>query len=250
MTTEQVNPPRTLIGTCPNHWLYSTPPPVFDLSRPSPPDYAPLNPNSTVLLATSTAPVIVSPLLSALVIIDMQNFFLSEYISRPADGLGNKAGRKLIHSAIPAARKAGMQVIWLKWGLTDDELEKMPPSIRRALGFEATVNEQKSTRHSPNLGAHERKQAATEYFKQDRNGVLKEQGLTENGKPKRIYQGLGSEMGMVQLADGVVVDAGRLLMKNTWNAALPPALDAAYQEGRRQKEKPDIWMHKDRMSGL
>jgi len=85
---------------------------------------------------------------------------------------------------------------------------------------------------------------------QDRNGVLEETELTENGKPKRIYQGLGSEIGPVTVEDGKIVDAGRLLMRETWNAALPTALSDAFNEGRELKNKPDVWIHKNRMSGL
>ena len=93
-------------------------------------------------------------------------------------------------------------------------------------------------------------QTAAEHFVQDKNGSLKEQELSENGKSPRIYRGLGSEIGPVKIEDGKVVDGGRLLMRDTWNAALPPALDAAYKEGLSLKEKPDVWIHKNRMSGL
>ena len=85
---------------------------------------------------------------------------------------------------------------------------------------------------------------------QDSNGVLEGKELTENGKPKRIYQGLGSEIGPVTIEDGRTVDAGRLLMRETWNAALPTALHNAFLEGQRKLEKPDVWIHKNRMSGL
>lgn len=177
----------------------------------------------------------------------MQNFFLSTYLGRPADGAGNKAGHRLLQTAIPAARKAGIRVIWLNWGLTDEEIEVMPASTRRAFGFEAVL-ERENKKPTPAIDAHGVNQAAAEHFVQDKNGVLEE--LTENGKPKRIYQGLGSEIGPVAIAGGKTVDAGRLLMRDTWNAALPPTLDAAYQEGRNKEHKPDVWIHKNRMSGL
>ena len=180
----------------------------------------------------------------------MQNFFLSTYLGRPSDGAGNNAKRRLLDTAIPAARKAGIQIIWLNWGLTDEEIEYMPPSTQRAFGFEAALEGEGKGKSLPAIDAHGVNQAAAEQFMQDKNGVLEEKELTENGKPKRIYQGLGSEIGPVRIEDGKVVDAGRLLMRDTWNAALPPALDAAYKEGQSLKGKPDVWIHKNRMSGL
>lgn len=104
----------------------------------------------------------------------------------------------------------------------------------------------KSSKADSNICA----EAAAEHFMQDRNGVLEETELTENGKPKRIYQGLGSEIGPVTVEDGKIVDAGRLLMRETWNAALPTALSDAFNEGKELKNKPDVWIHKNRMSGL
>ena len=248
-TTEKDVPPngRALIGNPPNHWLYSSSPAAFDLTRPEAPDYAFPSPRSSITLSTTTKPIIISPPKSALVIIDMQNFFLSTYLGRPADGAGNKAGHRLLETAIPAARKAGIRVIWLNWGLTDEEIENMPPSTRRAFGFEAAL-EQENKKSMPAIDAHGVNQAAAEQFVQDKDGVLEE--LTENGKPKRIYQGLGSEIGPVAIGGGKTVDAGRLLMRDTWNAALPPALDAAYKEGQKKEHKPDVWIHKNRMSGL
>ena len=124
----------------------------------------------------------------------------------------------------------------------------MPPSTLRAFGFEATESDGE-IKSLPAIDAHGVNQTAAEQLLQGKNGLLEEQGKTETGKP-RIYKGLGSEIGPVKIEDDRVVDAGRLLMRDTWNAALPPALDAAYREGRSLKEKPDVWIHKNRMSGL
>lgn len=126
----------------------------------------------------------------------------------------------------------------------------MPPSTLRAFGFEAAIKNGGKTQSLPAIDAHGVNQTAAEQFVQGENGVLEEEELTENGKPKRIYKGLGSEIGPVNIEDDKVVDGGRLLMRDTWNAALPPALDAAYKEGQSLKEKPDVWIHKNRMSGL
>ncbi|MCJ1225180.1 hypothetical protein MMC12_001829 [Toensbergia leucococca] len=248
--TTKPSPSRALVGKPPNHWLYSLSPPTFDLTRPSPPDFPLPSPSRSISLATSTTPIIIDPSKTALVIIDMQNFFLSASLGRPADGAGNKAGRCLLSTAIPAARKGNVQIIWLNWGLTDSEVEQMPPSTRRAFGFEAALKKEAEDKAIPVIDAHGVNQAAAEEITKGENSLPEHNELTENGKSKRIYKGLGSEIGSVKLDDGSTIDGGRLLMRDTWNAALPPTLDAAYQEGKAMSHLPDIWIHKNRMSGL
>ncbi|MCJ1352809.1 MAG: hypothetical protein MMC33_002793 [Icmadophila ericetorum] len=245
----QISHGRVLIGKVPNYWLHSPSPPTFDLTRPAPPEFAVPSPNASIHLATTTSSVIISPEITALVIIDMQNFFISTDLGRLADGAGNKAKKQLIEVAIPAARKAGIRIIWLNWGLTDEEIDEMPPSTRRAFGFEASLSRDAKQKSLPVVDAHGVNQAAAEAIAGDKNGATPEE-LTENGKPKRLYKGLGSEIGPVKLGDGTTVDGGRLLMRDTWNTALPPDLDKAYQEGKKLDQKPDIWIHKNRMSGL
>ncbi|MCJ1321087.1 hypothetical protein MMC15_006431 [Xylographa vitiligo] len=241
---------RALIGKVPNHWMHSASPPTFDLTRPSPPFYAEPSPKSSIKLSTTTSSVLISPSLTALVVIDMQNFFISTCLGRPVDGAGNIAGRCLLNTAIPAARKAGIRVIWLNWGLTNEEIENMPASTRRAFGFEAALNKAASEKATPAVDAHGVNQSAAELITNDKNGKTDSTELTENGKPKRLYQGLGSDIGPVILEDGTTVQGGRLLMRDTWNAALPPALDNSYKEGQKIDHNPDVWIHKNRMSGL
>ena len=246
----QVSHGRALIGKVPKHyWMHSPTPPTFDLTRPAPPTFALPSPNASINLATTTSAVIISPDITALVIIDMQNFFISTDLGRPADGAGNQAKKHLIEIAIPAARKAGIRIIWLNWGLTDEDIDEMPPSTRRAFGFEASLNRDAKKNSLPVVDAHGVNQMAAELIQGDKNVVTPEE-LMENGKPKRLYKGLGSEIGPVKLEDGSTVDGGRLLMRDTWNAALPPDLDALYQEGKKLDHTPDVWIHKNRMSGL
>ena len=70
----------------------------------------------------------------------MQNFFLSESLGRTRS-TGHAACDKLVESAIPAARKAGIQIIWLNWGLSDDELAGMPPAIKHVFASDALDDE-------------------------------------------------------------------------------------------------------------
>jgi hypothetical protein len=45
---------------------------------------------------------------------------------------------KLLAYAIPACRKAGIPIVWLNWGLTQQDIDEMPPTIVR--GFAADNN--------------------------------------------------------------------------------------------------------------
>ncbi|KIV99380.1 uncharacterized protein PV09_08925 [Verruconis gallopava] len=159
---------------------------------------------------------------SALVIIDMQNYFLSDAMGR-ARGAGHVAAENLIRYAIPAARKAGIRIVWLNWGLTDEDMETMPPAVSRCFGFVGRA------------GHH-----LDQHVVLDRHGFL---------RTDRTYGGLGSEMGRVTIsaAEGgpKEMDAGRLLYRGSWNAALFPPLAPHYRPG-----EGDAWIHKNRMSGM
>jgi nicotinamidase-related amidase len=80
--------------------------------------------------------VTIDPAKSAIVVVDMQNFFISPCLGRSKDSNGLKACDVLLKHAIPAARKTAIRIIWLNWGLTDEEIENMPPATLRAFGFE------------------------------------------------------------------------------------------------------------------
>ena len=129
---------KAVIGTPESFWLYDSQT-GFDLTHPATPTSPPVSPRLT--LNATTAPVTIDPAKSALVIIDMQNFFLSPQLGRPKDGKGLLAQAQLLKYAIPAARKAGIRIIWLNWGLTADEVKQMPPATLRAFGFETVAKD-------------------------------------------------------------------------------------------------------------
>lgn len=54
---------------------------------------------------------------------------------------------------------------------------------------------------------------------------------------------------MVTLDDSTTVDAGRVLMRNSWNAALHGPLAHAFEEGQKTG-RPDVLFHKNRNSGM
>lgn len=199
-----------------NFWLHH-PTHGYDLTHPTAPDAPLIHPR--IPLQTTTSRVTIDPAKTALVIIDMQNFFLSPQLGRSTTSEGLKACEKLLKHAIPAARKAGIRIVWLNWGLTDDEIGGMPPATLKAFGFESASVD------SPACGS--------------------------DVKDSRLYKGLGSELGPVKLEDGSTVEGGKLLMRDQWNAALYAPLEAARQGGMDGKcANQDIWLHKNRMSGL
>ncbi|KAI0068225.1 Isochorismatase hydrolase [Artomyces pyxidatus] len=65
---------------------------------------------------------------TAFVIIDMQNFFLHPEMRNHPTGL---ACVDPLLNAVPALRAHGVKITWVNWGLTDHELETIPPSLVR-----------------------------------------------------------------------------------------------------------------------
>ncbi|KAF2716780.1 isochorismatase family protein [Polychaeton citri CBS 116435] len=219
MVTDKSEPERkAVIGSDDNFWLYSSNS-GFDLTHPATPSGPEVHPQ--LRLGTTTETITIDPSKTALMIIDMQNFFLSPAFGRQAGGAGHLACDKLRQTEIPAARKAGVQVIWLNWGLTDQDIREMPPSVKKTFGFEA-------------------------YAQAGGKGEL-----VTGGKNASIYKGIGNDCGIVKdPITGDQISAGRLLMRDQWNTALYEPLAKLWQEGRVLADKPDAWIHKDRMSGL
>lgn len=151
-----------------------------------------------------------------------------------ARGAGHDACDQLVKHAIPAARKAGVRVIWVNWGLTDDDLDNIGPAVTRAFGFQGTMN--------------------GESIALDKYGDFRYKGgdqQLEDGQPKKKFAGLGQPGGTVpDPASGRDVDAGRLLMRDQWNTELYGALKDLWEEGRHREGRSDVWVHKNRMSAL
>ena len=141
--TEQMK----VIGGVENFWLYSDQE-GYDITHPMSPDAARVYPPMTPQTRDSRA--IINPTKAALVVVDLQNYFLSPALGRPAKSLGLQVVDQLIHEAIPACRKAGIPVLWLGWGLTPEDIEAMPPTI--TCGFSMDTNFE-GDRKAPELGA-------------------------------------------------------------------------------------------------
>ncbi|TCD62209.1 hypothetical protein EIP91_007214 [Steccherinum ochraceum] len=65
---------------------------------------------------------------TAVVVIDMQNFFLHPDLRQHRKGL--ECVQPLMKT-VPAFRSLGGKVLWVNWGLTDHELTTIPPSLVR-----------------------------------------------------------------------------------------------------------------------
>ena len=231
---------RVLVGEAPNHWLYNPQPPTYDLTHPPAPHFPPPSAGITINLSTTTEHVLISPNDTALVIVDMQNLFLSPFLGAAPDSPANKVKDVLLKTVIPSARKAGIRIAWLNWGLTDEDLETAPPSVVKAFGFDK--NQQKFVEGDT-------------VFSSNAQDVLS--GTTNSSLPvspsesvRRRTEGMGFNVGPVDLGDGRVVDGGRMLMRDTWNMELPPDLDRVYKEGQKLADRPDLLIYKNRMSGF
>ena len=195
-----------LIGQPPHsHWVYRSLPTGPTLDPPPPPPPLPPPPPP-----------------------DMQNFFLSPSLGRDPSGPGHAAQQVLVDSTIPSCRKAGIQVVWLSWGVTDEDLLEMPASTIKGFGGLNAFQPPEEKKSQTNVEG---------------------EALVDT-KPSRIYKGFGTPMGHVRLDDGSEVDAGRMLAPDQWNSSLPPPLDELYHQGLKLDDKPDVWCHKTRMSGL
>lgn len=230
-------PQKAIIGNVNdgNFWIYHSET-GFDLTRPT--SLTTPQVVDSITLCTTTAKITIDPAKSALVIIDMQNFFLSPTLGRSTESKGLDAQRRLLDYAIPAARKSGIQVAWLNWGLSERDLETMPPATLRSFGF--------STVSGSDFDAMAKSSASPHLDKSAPHTTLNSKDL---GKASRLYKGLGQPLGDVTLADGKVVSAGRMLMANQWNTELSEPLSQSFQDSL-QSPKPDVWLHKSRLSGL
>lgn len=229
---------KAIIGSVANgnFWVYDSEN-GFDLTRPTPPN-GPTVANAVTMQTTSTN-ITIDPAKSALVVIDMQNFFLSSALGRPSESKGLNAQEQLLKYALPAARKAGIQVAWVNWGLSEQDIETMPPATLRSFGF-STISASEFDAAATSSAAP----ARTEISASQSNLVLK-----DLGKDARLYKGLGQPLGDVTLSDGTVVSAGRMLMADQWNTELAAPLQQSYQDSL-QSSKPDVWLHKARLSGM
>jgi nicotinamidase-related amidase len=158
----------------------------------------------------------------------MQNFFLSAAMGRPR-GEGHAAEDVLLKYGIPASRQAGIQVLWMTWGITEAGLQSLPPTIWRIFGWQ-----------NADVG---------HYMVPDDSSDAPVGGGVLQRKERKCDDGIGSPPGKVKLKNGSTVDAGRMLIHDQWNTELHGPLQQAFMDGTKAKT-PDVRFHKERLSGF
>ncbi|KAF2722637.1 isochorismatase family protein [Polychaeton citri CBS 116435] len=218
---------RILVGTGKSSWVWSAD--GWDLTHSENPESC--QSETGINLHCELVNVKIDPKKTALLIIDMQNFSLNKALDPPSAPPMYHAEHAILQHAIPAARKLGMQTIWLNWGLTEEDLADLPPAEVRVFAFD--VNTKKA-----------------DYGLEDRCGDPKDpENFLNCGERPNLARLPGAELGEIVLDDGSRVNAGRVMMKGTWNTALHGPLAAAYEEGKRAA-RPDVWIDKNRNSAL
>jgi nicotinamidase-related amidase len=201
---------KTVVGTAENFWLFDEKY-GFDITHPSSPTSPLIYPRLT--LQTSKTPVVLAPEKTAVVVIDMQNVFLSSAMGI-GKGAGHAAEQALLEKCIPAARKANIRILWLTWGISEEGLRKVPPMFYRNFGLT---------------------------FEADAGSSSQKWRLSDGG--------IGESVGQVTLEDGTSIEGGKLLMKDQWNTELHGDLANAFTEGATLTPA-DTRFHKETHSGF
>ncbi|KAJ8118253.1 hypothetical protein ONZ43_g4031 [Nemania bipapillata] len=105
-------------------WVYHKDRKLYDLTRN---ELAPCLSFDTTQGRPDTG-VMIAPKTTALVVVDMQNFFLHPECGKHPTGL--EAAERIIE-VVAKCRELGIQIIWLNWGLTEADLVTMPPAVHK-----------------------------------------------------------------------------------------------------------------------
>ena len=212
------------LGGPKNFWLWSEED-GYDLTRS-----ADSEPKSKIHLKCQVSNITIDPAKTALIIIDLQNYTLSPALQSDLPQEMFEAESIILKDAIPAARKAGIQIVWLNGGLDDEQLESLPLQQFRVFGWQSNIQDGRC-----GIDFRARTTASAGDF--------------VHGGEKRVLNAPGDEPGEVTLEDGSKVDAGRALFKGTWNAALHDPLAKSFEQSQASS-KPDVLFHKNRNSGM
>ncbi|CAK7231183.1 hypothetical protein SCUCBS95973_007825 [Sporothrix curviconia] len=115
------------MGPTGDQWHYHRKERLYDLTRGSSDSGVPA---AGLTIRTTAGPpdtrIAVAPGRTALVVVDMQNFFLHRLCRDHPTG---RAAVAPTLAAIDACRRAGIRIVWLNWGLAANDLAAMPASI-------------------------------------------------------------------------------------------------------------------------
>lgn len=99
---------QEIIGGANNFWLYSKTD-EFDLTHLATSDFFIIY--SRLSLKTTTAQIAIDFKKTALVIVDLQNYFLSSSLKRPTDAIGLKVVDNFLQHALSACRMAQIPIM-------------------------------------------------------------------------------------------------------------------------------------------
>jgi len=137
-----IDPNTSLLGNYYNYWV-KTATGLWDLTRSA---REPTTTPKTIPCTGSKKSILIEPSRSALVIIDMQNYFL-----HPGPSPAATAGRGVVPATvnmINGFRTAGMKVLWTNWGLDNYDLLTIPPAFLD--GF--STNDSSTTTFGSDMG--------------------------------------------------------------------------------------------------
>ncbi|KAI1360775.1 Isochorismatase-like protein [Xylaria arbuscula] len=161
---------------------------------------------------------------TALVVVDMQNFFLHPRCNDYPEGI---AAAKRTLEVVAKCRTLGIRIIWLNWGLTKTDILNMPSAIHRSFSRQLFADYEEGRKATvKRIGSGKEKTTTS--------GDASEEGQLSDGEGQS-RRGLGSNMGSGR---------GKLLMAKQWNTEL---YDRLLQASDKEK---DIFCDKDRMSGM
>ncbi|KAK8072399.1 isochorismatase [Apiospora saccharicola] len=120
--------PDLSFGPQGDQWYYTRDTKTYDLTRGNG-----QGSENKFTVATSQGPpdtsITIDPALSALVVVDMQNYFLDARCRTYPAGLATVEPTLRV---IEKCREVGVQVIWLNWGLREIDLPVIPASVQRS----------------------------------------------------------------------------------------------------------------------
>ncbi|KAI7157906.1 Pre-mRNA-splicing factor [Hortaea werneckii] len=123
------------LGNYYNYWKLTDNDTTYDLTRS---DRMPVSTPKTIPMIGSRERAIIEPNRTALVIVDMQNFFLHPQLS-PAADKGRAAVQPTLNM-IDAFRANEMKVLWVQWGIDNYDLLTMPPALLDQFSDDHSLN--------------------------------------------------------------------------------------------------------------
>ena len=125
----------SIIGNYYNYWKLKNNNTVYDLTRS---DRMPTTSPKTIPMLGFRKEAIIEPNRTALVIIDMQNFFLHPQLSPHA--VNGRAAVQPTLNMINAFRANGMKILWVNWGIDTFDLVTLPPSFLEGFSSNHQMN--------------------------------------------------------------------------------------------------------------